>query len=272
MARRGKAWNTARLGQAWRGKAWRGEAGQGKDLGESPERTGTQQQTRRNRAQMNSRTYQVTLTGESPLLLHRDNIQWGEAMKRWSSDPNNKKLSVAGDDRTPAHRWIGCLYVNAGLLVIDSDNLMTVLREGGAKCPAGKGNKTFKRETQSGIVVNEIGWPITVNGGVIPFAEIEALQTESDFEKHCATASRLGFSLFVKRARVNQTKHVRVRPRFDVWSVSGTLTVLDDTITTEVLERILTHAGAYAGLGDWRPSSPKSPGPFGRFTATIKEI
>lgn len=221
---------------------------------------------------MKSRTYQVTLTGESPLLLHRDNICWGEAMKRWSSDPNNKKHSVAGDDRTPAHRWIGCLYVNAGTLVIDSDNLMTVLREGGAKCPAGKGNKTFKRETQSGIVVNEIGWPIIVNGGTIPFAAIEKLQTETDFEVHCQTATSLGFNLFVKRARVNQTKHVRVRPRFDAWAVSGTLTVLDDTITTEVLQRILTHAGAYAGLGDWRPSSPKSPGPFGRFTAVLKEI
>lgn len=221
---------------------------------------------------MKSRTYEVTLTGESPLLLHRDNIQWCEAMKRWAQDPDNKKLSVAGDDRTPAHRWIGCLYVNAGLLVIDSDNLMTVLREGGAKCPAGRGNKTFKRETQSGIVVNEIGWPIMIDGSAISFSDIEPLQTEDDFEKHCETASKLGFSLFVKRARIGNAKHVRVRPRFDRWAVSGTLTVLDDSITTDVLQRILTHAGAYAGVGDWRPSSPKSPGPFGRFTATIKEI
>jgi hypothetical protein len=78
--------------------------------------------------------------------------------------------------------------------------------------------------------------------------------------------------LFVKRARIGNAKHVRVRPRFDSWSVSGTLTVLDDSITTDVLERILTHAGAYAGVGDWRPSSPKSPGPFGRFTSTVKEV
>lgn len=230
---------------------------------------------------MNSRTYKVTLTGESPLLLHRDNVNWAEAMKAWCADPNNKKLSAAGDDRTPAHRWIGCLYVNAGLLVVDSDNLMSMLRDGGAKCPTGKGNKTFKRETQSGIVVNEIGWPIQVSGSHIPYNRVAApnaelvvsdLLKEQSFETHCAKAEQLGFSLFVKRAGVNGAKHIRVRPRFDAWSLSGTLTVLDETITTEILQLILTHAGAYAGLGDWRPSSPKKPGPFGRFTAAIKEI
>ena len=31
------------------------------------------------------------------------------------------------------------------------------------------------------------------------------------------------------------------------------------------LTRILTKAGKEAGLGDWRPSSPKKPGPFGTF-------
>lgn len=221
---------------------------------------------------MKSRTYSVTLTGESPLLLHRDNIPWGEAMTRWRADPANKEKSAPGDDRTPAFTWIGCLYVQAGHLVLDPDNLMTVLREGGARCPTGKGNKTFKRETQSGIVVNELGWPITVRGRTIPYSEIKPLESEMDFERHCERVAQLGFSLFVKRARVNQTKHVRVRPRFDDWSVSGTLTVMDDAITTEVLERVLVYAGAYAGLGDWRPSSPKSPGPFGKFTATCKEV
>lgn len=221
---------------------------------------------------MKTRTYNVTLTGESPLLLHRDNIQWGKAMKKWSLDPNNKKESQAGDDRSPAHRWIGCLYVNSGVLVIDSDNLMTVLREGGSKCPGGRGNKTFKRETQSGIVINEIGWPILVGGKAVPFAPIKALQDERSFDRHCDVVAGLGFSLFVKRARIRHNKHVRVRPRFDQWSVSGTLTVLDDSITDEVLSRILSHAGAFAGVGDWRPSSPKSPGPFGRFSASVELV
>jgi len=214
-------------------------------------------------------TYKIELTGANPLLLHHDNISWAGKMSEWAMDPANKAKSVAGDDRTPPHRWIGCLYLEGGYSVIPSDNLMTMLREGGARCPTGKKGATFKRQTQSGLVVDQSGWAINVNGKAIKEASITALITEPDFAKHESAAAALGFSLFVKRARVNQTKHVRVRPRFDRWSASGTITVFDDTISIRVLTDILSFGGRYAGLGDWRPSSPKSPGPFGTFTATV---
>lgn len=221
---------------------------------------------------MKSRTYQVTITGETPLLMHADNLSWAEQMKAWSLDPANRGKSVAGDDRTPACRWIGNLYTEGGKVVMPSDNLMTVLREGGKRCPTGKGQATFKAQTQSGIVVDQSAWPIVVNGHEIPTEPIMALVKEDDFAKHEQAAFDLGFMLFVKRAKIGSAKHVRVRPRFDQWSCAGTLTVFDDAITTEVLANILTFAGRYAGLGDWRPSSPKSPGPFGKFTSTIKEV
>jgi hypothetical protein len=191
-------------------------------------------------------------------------------MKAWAKDPANAKGSVAGDDRSPAWRWIGNLYVDGGLIVIPADNLMTVLREGGAKCPTGKKGATFKRQTQSGLVVNEAAWPILVNGKAIPYDGIKALINNTDFAQHEATATAAGFSLFVKRAKIGQAKHVRVRPRFDVWAISGSITVFDEMITQDVLQNILSFAGTYAGLGDWRPSSPKSPGPFGKFTAQVK--
>lgn len=215
--------------------------------------------------------YSVTLTGANPLLLHHDNIQWAGKMQEWSMDPANKAKSVAGDDRTPAHRWIGCLYLDSGFVSIPSDNLMTMLREGGARCPTGKKGATFKRQTQSGLVVDQSAWPIVVDGATIAASEVEALESEENFANHERAAAALGFALFVKRARVNQTKHIRVRPRFDRWQASGSITVFDDTITERVLGDILTFGGRYAGLGDWRPSSPKSPGPFGTFTATVEE-
>jgi hypothetical protein len=49
------------------------------------------------------------------------------------------------------------------------------------------------------------------------------------------------------------------------------LTVLDEQITKDVLRNILVHAGAYAGLCDWRPSSPMAPGSFGKFTVQLEE-
>lgn len=220
---------------------------------------------------MDTRRYHVTLTGETPLLLHHDNLPWAEVMRRWSLDPGNKATSVAGDDRSPAWRWIGSLYVDAGRCAVPSDNLMTVLREGGKRCPTGRGQATFKAQTQSGILVDQAAWPLAVAGAEVPYAPIKALIGEADFELHEMAVSDLGFSLFVKRAKIGQAKHVRVRPRFDQWETAGTMTVFDAMITRQVLQNILTFAGAYAGLGDWRPSSPKSPGPFGKFTAVVKE-
>jgi len=221
---------------------------------------------------MKARTYSVQMQGETPLLMHHDNLKWAEIMKAWGLDPANKKNSTAGDDRSPAWRWIGSLYVEGGKVVIPSDNLMTVLREGGKKCPTGKGQQTFKAQTQSGIVVDQSAWPILVNGAEVPYAPIKELIEEPDFSIHEKVSEESGFTLFVKRAKIGQAKHVRVRPRFDNWSCAGTLTVFDDMITTDVLKNILTFAGTYTGLCDWRPGSPKSPGPFGKFSAVLKEV
>lgn len=221
---------------------------------------------------MKFKTYAVELKGETPLLMHHDNLQWAEIMKQWEKDPANKKISVKGDDRSPAWRWIGNLYVEQGCVVVPSDNLMTVLREGGKRCPTGNGPQTFKAQTQSGLVVNQGAWPLIIGGAEIPYAPIKALIEEPDFALHELQAQELGFSLFAKRAKVGQAKHVRVRPRFDQWSCKGTITVFDEMITKEVLTNILVFAGAYAGMGDWRPSSPKSPGPWGKFIPTLKAV
>jgi hypothetical protein len=126
--------------------------------------------------------------------------------------------------------------------------------------------------SQSGLLVNEIAWPITVNGNTVPTKTIKALIGNKDFEAHEQTANSLGFSLFLKPAKIGMAKHIRVRPRFDTWACEGTVTVFEEKITTETLQQIFTLGGIYAGLCDWRPSSPKSPGPFGKFTATVREV
>jgi hypothetical protein len=216
--------------------------------------------------------YQVKLTGVSPLLMHHDNLEWERFMTQWKLDPANKKVSVAGDDRSPAFRWIGYLYTEAGRVVIPADNLMTVLREGGTKVSTGQGQKTFKAQTQSGIIVDQAAWSLCNNGKEVPYAPIKKLIDETDFEAHQRAIEGMGFELFVKRAKIGAAKHVRVRPRFDSWSTSGTLTVFDETITSQILQIILNMAGAYCGICDWRPSSPKAPGPFGKFSAEVQEV
>jgi hypothetical protein len=217
------------------------------------------------------RKYQVQLTGVTPLLMHSDDVDWRDRLEEWRKVPANKKLSKAGDDRTPAFTWVGFCYHDGEVLGIPSDNLMTCIRDGASQVVA-NGKKTFKSQSQSGILVDEILWPVLINGQNVPWGPIENLMDEMSYAVHRQTAKDLGFSLFAKPAKIGQNKHIRVRPRFDIWSASGTISVFDDTITAEVLDNIFYMAGSLCGICDWRPKSPKSPGQFGRFTAEVKEI
>ena len=218
------------------------------------------------------KTYKAILKGESPLLMHKDNIVWSELVKKWQKDPQNKALSQPGDDRSPAWTWIGSLYHDGKNLCMDSDNLMTMLREGGAKVPTGRKQQTYKAATQSGLLVNSVDSVFLVEGKQVPFAPINALSGELDFDKHLELAQKLGFELLVKRAKVGMSKHIRVRPLFKNWSVETRISVIDEQksgITKEVLKRILEEGGALCGLGDWRPSG-RTPGQFGRFSAEVE--
>jgi hypothetical protein len=205
--------------------------------------------------------------------MHWDNIDWADTMAAWKDDPKNQKVSKAGEDRTPAWRWIGSLYHDDEFVSMPSDNLMRCLMEGGAMVPVpgGRSGKTFKAQTQSGMMVNEPFCRLTAYGKQIAMADIRPLLKEEAFPIHKQVVSELGFTLFVKRAKIGASKHVRVRPRFDNWSVEGTLSVWDDQITDQVLTDVLRYAGQYKGLGDWRPGS-KTPGAYGMFDAEVKRL
>jgi len=218
--------------------------------------------------------YKITLNGLSPLLMHNDNLTFSEKLTAWRKAPENKEFSSPGDDRTPPWTWIGYLYTNGEHVGISSDNLMTMLREGGAKVHSGRGKETYKKHTQSGIMIDQIQWDVMVNGKKILVKDIEPLQENRDFIEHIKAAEKLGFELMVKRAKIGQSKHIRVRPMFRNWSATGSLTVIDSEIsgiTQEILQIILNQAGAVCGLCDWRPSSPSS-GTFGKFEPFVEAM
>lgn len=219
------------------------------------------------------RHYRIELTGNTALLMHYDNIEWADELAQWLLVPDNKKLSKAGDDRTPAWSWLGSLYHDNAQVALPGDNLRRCMMEAGVMVPVpgGKNGKTFKSQTQSGCVTGEPFWPLSVGGRAIAMTQLAELREEMNFAKHQACVRDLGFELYVKRATIGKSKHVRVRPRFDQWSVSGTLNVWDEQLTTEVLQQIWTFAGRYKGLGDWRPGG-RTPGPHGMFEAKVVEL
>jgi hypothetical protein len=218
------------------------------------------------------RTVRVQLTERMPLIMHADNIDWADRMEEWKNDPANKGKSKAGDDRTPPYRWIGCLNYNdpkTGYVTIPSEYIMRCIMAGAADVPTGKGKKTFKSQSQSGILSTELHWCFRINGKPISMAEISKLFALRTFKEHAEAVQDLGFTLFVKRVKIGDNKHIRVRPQFSNWSASGELMISDELITDRVLANILEICGRLKGLGDWRPSAPKAPGPFGTFEAKI---
>lgn len=217
---------------------------------------------------MATRKYKVMLTGVLPLLMHADSVEWADKMEAWKNDPKNKKMSKAGDDRTPPERWIGYIYHDGNLVALPWDNIMTCLRQAATTVPTGQGKKTFKTQSVAGILSNETFWPIYVGGKTISVEDIRTAAAETDFSKHMQYAEALGFRLDVRRARVGESKHIRVRPRFDNWTANGSILVKDDAIKPQVLQNIFEIAGTEKGLMDWRLGG-KTPGPFGTFSATI---
>lgn len=216
-------------------------------------------------------TYTITLEGQTPLFMHADNIEWADTMEAWKNDPVNKKLSKPGDDRSPAFRWLGSCYHDDEHFVVPTQNLQKSLMEGGAQVyvPGGRSGKTFKAQTQSGCRFLELSWTLLIDGEPVPWAPFGALMTNLDFETHKSMALEHRFELHVGRAIVQGKRHIRVRPWFKVWSVSGQMRVSDEQITPEILSQIWNAAGEQKGVGDWRPSS-KTPGVYGTFTATVK--
>ena len=215
-------------------------------------------------------TYEIIITGTSPLIAHADNIEWSDGVEEWRQRPENKKYQRPGDDRVPAWTWIGCFNRDeTKRVVMPTENLMRCMSEGAAMVSVGRGAKTFKSQSQSGIQPTTYGWPILIGGEPIDDAKLdELLKVDIDFKVHKATVLDLGFYLFMKRAKIGTKKHVRVRPRLSNWSMKGELIVIDDQITYDVLYEILRCAGRYKGLGDWRPGS-KTPGVYGMFDVKV---
>jgi hypothetical protein len=220
------------------------------------------------------RTYDITLTGKTPLLMHHDDIEWADFMDQWKNDPNNKKTSKAGDDRTPAWRWLGCCYHDDEVLTVPQANIMRSLMEGGAMVPVpgGRSGKTYKSQTQSGMMSATPYWDLLIGGATVAWADIKALKDEDSFATQREMVRALGFDLMVKRAKIGSSKHIRVRPEFPAgWQLSGQLAVWDEQITDQALGQILEYAGQYKGLCDWRPGG-RTPGPYGTFEAEIKAV
>lgn len=142
-----------------------------------------------------------------------------------------------------------------------------------------KNNETFKKAMPSGVLFEDLYCTFLVGGKSIQIEQINTVK--GTYRQQAEAVRKLGFRLLAKRAAVGSAKHVRTRPMFSPagpeggaagWLCSGRFVVVDDRITDEALARIWEIAGLRIGLCDWRPDSPKSPGPYGRFRVELRKV
>ena len=217
-------------------------------------------------AMKDARMAKFTLTGITPLLMHADDVEAASTLADWRKAPENKNMSVKGDDRSPPWTWQTYLYRDAnGFVVMPADNVMVCLRQAGAKMIL-KAQKTFKEITQSGLLIADETLDFTIGGKSIEVAQFVDARDDS-FADQKKAAEKAGFDLLVKRAKVGSNKHVRVRPKFTGWEVSGLIQVLAPEISFDHLKTLFALAGD-VGLCDWRPGC-KTPGRFGMFESKV---
>lgn len=215
--------------------------------------------------------YRFRLVGQSPLLMHWDNIEWADQMEaiRTRIKETDKTNFKAGDDRCPPETWKGYTYNDGKHLVIPNDNLRACMLKASARVTL-SGKKTYKELSQCGLLFDELFIPFFDHGKQIEWAAIDAIA--GSFRDHTVAVEKLGFRLLVKRAKVGTAKHVRVRALFTEWSAAGTFTVINAQLTEDVVAKIWAIAGVYIGMCDWRPGSPASPGPYGRFVTELEKV
>ena len=211
--------------------------------------------------------YHFELQGVTPLLMHADDVELSDRLSAWRKDPKNKGVGKTGDDRSPAWTWQTYLYTDGEHIVVPTDNLAVCLREAGAMISL-KGKTTFKGVSQSSIFFSDDFLPLMIDGNAVKASVISGMQ-DLTFDEQREECRKLGFDLFVKRAKIGTSKHIRVRPRFNQWTLSGSVEVTAKEITQDILQEMFSLGGRFKGLCDWRPSSKQSPGRFGMFEAKV---
>lgn len=179
------------------------------------------------------KTISCEIRGTSPLLIHRFTEEAESSKKTRRIDVSNRdpreearKNAYIADDGTfyfNAYSIVGCMG-NAG-----SNHKMTGSR------------KTLRFIVPSAVRMTTDAITILNGDGPAPDFEVDSRPVTIP-----ATKGRV----------------MRHRPRFDNWGARFDLVVNDDLLAIDTVQQLLTEAGQYIGIGDFRPEKR---GPFGTF-------
>jgi hypothetical protein len=166
----------------------------------------------------------VTIKGVASLLQHRfaDEKQ-DEAPKKVSG-----KRDFSGESELALYR------LSDGTIYQPSTHIEGAMVKSAAKYQiGGRGKKTYKDLFKSAIVI----------------------------QPDCIPHKIQDYEVDRRAVIINRSRIMRERPIFKNWELDFEIIVMDEQIPMNVINQILTDAGQYIGIGDFRPK-------FGRFMIT----
>lgn len=180
--------------------------------------------------------YEVRIVGIRPLLMHRPCLN-ALASKRRSEIP------------APEEEAKMYLYTDGDVIVIPNLNVKAMLRDAGRNYRIPQRKATYGAYIKAGIDIEPTNIPLLNPRTNKPYR-----------------VSEKGWKVDVRPVVIQGNRIMRARPRFDEWALEFRILNLDPKLLPSgVIGQILTDAGKYYGLGDFRPE-------FGRFNVEKFEI
>jgi hypothetical protein len=172
----------------------------------------------------------IPIIGTSPLLLHK----WSEKAKRQMLDKQMKKATKAKDAKDPEADFNGARYIS---------------QDGWDGCPA----VAFK-SAMVGACRQCDGLPMTLAKRIF-FVEVDGYTPDGD-----------GLVRIVGEPRMHEamvrletgTADIRYRPIYHPWRATIQVRFNAGIVSAEQVVNLIQIAGLSEGVGEWRPSAPKS--------------
>ena len=206
------------------------------------------------------RRFEVELNGTSGLLLSNnlcsDPLSEGSKIKKHFTGKRTKADADHLNLRTIDWVYSGYWSEPGEVIINDANN--TVSLEGFADLYLPSQN--FQRCLRNGATAFKLGKEVER-------ALIVENEAKIEYDGPRTAAEMLRQSRFILTSPVVRMKTTNWVTRLIIpqWSVKYELTVDDDRISVDALERIIGAAGRFEGLGTWRPR-------YGRFSGIINEL
>ncbi len=177
------------------------------------------------------RLYEVAIQGMDSILFNKMPV-----LDR--PKPGGKKQEKVDKTELEHLMWREKAYFNDdGMLYMPGENLHECMKQGaqywGQRIP-GEGQKTYTDVIASAIICENMEFGIHKDSDkVIPFGKMVNGNPS--------------------KGKKSGAKVYKIRPLLRPWGGPFRMHVFDGRLTPEILRTIIAYAGAYRGLGDWRP-------------------